>query len=282
MSISIHPSTHVGTLLLSGDITEDVALEFGAGLELLCDYYQYEQITLEINSAGGQVVALEHMLASLDRWRGIGRRVSTKASFRAGSAAAMLLAMGDIGNRSALGSTNLHFHSARISGANAMITADAATNLGAVLQGTDLLHLSRLLGHQVRGFGGWHSMAAEGAARCSHLAKSERQASTSASQPPVDQFSPRHVGTVAKSFAECLARQSIDPYRRLLSRRVAEDRPMRAVEAWALCLVDSILDRPDLHPSRDHIKPNEPAVSHALSGTPSRGLAVLGAGHFST
>ena len=257
MSVSIHPSTHAGTLVLDGDITEDVALQLDAGLELLYGYYQYEQITLEINSAGGQVVALEHMLASLDWWRGAGRQVSTKASFRAGSAAAMLLAMGDIGSRSALGSTTLLFHSARIGGANAMITADAAASLGAVLQGTDLLHLERLLEHQGRGFGGWRALAAEGGARCRHLAQFGGRTSPSTYRQPIDPFSPKQLNAVAKSFAQCLVRQSSDPYRRMLARRFGEDRPMRPAEAWALCLIDDVTGRPDLRPSPDRA-PNDP------------------------
>ena len=57
MSIDIHPSTHFGTLRLEGEITEEVALQFEAALDLLFGYYQYKRITLEINSRGGQVVA---------------------------------------------------------------------------------------------------------------------------------------------------------------------------------------------------------------------------------
>ncbi|MEJ8858656.1 ATP-dependent Clp protease proteolytic subunit [Variovorax robiniae] len=269
MSISIHPSTNSGALLLSGEITEDVALRFESCIELLFAYYRYDQITVEINSPGGQVTALEHMLASLERWRGLGRQVGTKASFRAGSAAAMLLAMGDIGSRSASGSTTLLFHSARIDGANAMFTASAATSLGTLLQGKDLLHLERLVGHQVRGFGGWHALAAEGAARCEHLIKrSGSRTSRSAGQPPVTPFGSLSLATLARSFRHCQERQSIAPYRRMLSRRFAEDRAMSAAEAWALCLIDSVLDRPDLQPSSKPLStaPDDPVVSAMRPG----------------
>ncbi|MEJ8855932.1 ATP-dependent Clp protease proteolytic subunit [Variovorax robiniae] len=265
MSISIHPSTHTGALLLSGEITEDMALHFGSGLDLLFDYYQYNRITIEINSPGGQVTALEHMLARLERWRGLGREVGTKACFRAGSAAAMLLAMGDIGGRSASSSTTLLFHPARVEGANAMFTASAATSLGALLHGKDLFHLDRLVGHQVRGFGGWHALAAEGAARCGHLIKrSGRRTSKSAGQPPITSLGSLSLATTVRSFAQCIERRSIEPYRRMLSRRFSEDRGMSAAEAWALCLLDSVLDRPDLQPASEPLSsaPDDPAVSH--------------------
>jgi len=269
MSISIHPSTHTGTLLLSGEVTEDIALQFGSGLDLLFDYYRYDRITLEINSPGGQVTALEHMLASLQQWRGLGRQVSTTACFRAGSAAAMLLAMGDIGSRSASGSTTLLFHSSRIYGANAMFTASAATSLGALLQGKDLFHLERLIEHQVRGFGGWHALVIEGAARCRHLiSRPGKRISKSAGKPPVNLFGALPLGARARSFAQCLERRSIEPYRRMLSRRFAEDRAMHAAEAWALCLIDSLPDRPDWLPSPEPLStvPDDPAVSHPRPG----------------
>jgi hypothetical protein len=261
MSIDIHPSTHFGTLRLEGEITEEVALQFEAALDLLFGYYQYKRITLEINSRGGQVVALELMLAGLERWRALGRQVSTRARFRAASAAAMLLGMGDIGSRSASASTSLLFHSARIDGANATFTATAASSLGALLQCKDQFHLGRLIEHQVQGFGGSHALATEGAARCRRLAdRSGRRASKSADQPPVPLF-----GALPRTFAQCLERRSVEPYRRMLSRRFAEDRPMHTVEAWALCLLDSIVDRPDLRPSHKHVTtaPDEPAISHS-------------------
>lgn len=259
MSISFQLSTHMGTLLLNGVIDHDVAFEFEAGLDLLCDYYQFEQVRLEINSGGGQVAALDQMLASVQRWRRAGRQVATRARFRAGSAAATLLAMGDVGTRCVSSSTILLFHPTRIEGGDATITAHAATSLGALLQGVDLLHLGRLTEHQLRGFGGWHALATEGAARCQQLEKesSGRRSSRLGRGLPTELIGRQSLGAAARVFAQCLARHSIEPYQRMLSRRFAEDRRMPPSEAWALCLVDGIAERPDL---QSHCQPERPLI----------------------
>ena len=86
-------------LTLNAEITEPSALALESALGSLFRYYQYPAVVLRINYNGGELIALHHILKSLESWRAAGRQILTEASFRAGSAAAVLLSLGDVGSR---------------------------------------------------------------------------------------------------------------------------------------------------------------------------------------
>lgn len=138
-----------------GEITEDLACDLGDIFEESFGDYFMETCVLEINSPGGSVDALEYVLDLMDKWRRKeGIRFETRALFQATSAAALLAAFGDVGLRSALGSSVLLFHESRAYGASSRpITAHDAQTIMDSLKQIDEKIIRRLSGHIFSGLG---------------------------------------------------------------------------------------------------------------------------------
>ena len=98
-SIAVSYGPDSAELTLNAEINEPSALALESALIIFFRYYQYPAVLLRINSNGGELVALHHILKSLESWRAAGCQILTEASFRAGSAATVLLSLGDVGSR---------------------------------------------------------------------------------------------------------------------------------------------------------------------------------------
>jgi ATP-dependent protease ClpP protease subunit len=228
-----------GTLEINTDISEASAIEIEKHLERLFGYYHYEQVTLKINSPGGAVIGLEHILECVQRWRDGGRRVQTLAMFRASSAAALLMSLGEVGSRSAHRNTSLLYHHARVGSTAYTLTSGQADKLAAVLKVVDQGLVQRLVNHCNAGFGGGQGLADEGAVRCEmlHMQGLEiaQDLGVSEERRPL-----KWLKAVSRMWAECQTRQGLAPYTKLLTARLEEDSGMDLREAWALGLLDRV------------------------------------------
>ena len=138
------------SLLLAGDMTDELAASLARSLSKLRIQYCYGRVELELNSLGGALSALNRCIAALEEARAGGMRVDTLVRSRAASAAALLASLGD--RRVAAPSARLLYHNVRAAGGGE-VTAPLAASLGASLAGSDRW-LARNLAVRSRAAGG--------------------------------------------------------------------------------------------------------------------------------
>jgi ATP-dependent protease ClpP protease subunit len=229
-----------GTLEVNTDISEASAIEIEKHLERFFSYYHYESVTLKINSPGGAVIGLEHILECIDRWRALGRSVNTEAMFRASSAAALLMSLGEVGSRTAHRNSTLLYHHARIGSAQYTLTSGAADKLATTLKLVDQGMTQRLVAHCEKGFSADDGLANEGARRCQMLR--EQGPEIAQDLGVLDLRSPlKWLTPVARMWTECRTRNALTPYTKHLVARFEEDTSMDLREAWALGLLDQVM-----------------------------------------
>lgn len=243
IQITLHDN--VARLDINSEITENLATAMEAGLEKLFHYYKYDRIVLRINSPGGLLNALRHMLQYMQHWRNRGCLIDTEVTFSAASAAAVLLSFGQVGSRTAHQHTSLLFHHARISGTTNAITATGAKNIASALKTTDQGLLLRLVEHVVAGSGGTAAYCAQGIARCD-LLSNQAAAIANALELPTDKKSPSWLKSIAKMYLDVDAKKNPAPYMRYLAARMEIDSPMDLREAYVLCLLDRVYGAPEL------------------------------------
>jgi ATP-dependent protease ClpP protease subunit len=228
-----------GTLEVNTDISEASAIGIGKHLDRLFGYYHYECVTLKLNSPGGAVVGLEYILECIDSWRLRGRRVQTLAMFRASSAAALLMSLGEVGSRTAHRNSDLLFHHSRIGSTQYALTSGRADKLATALKIVDQEMTQRLVAHCSKGFGGDSDLASEGTTRCQMLRDQgpEIAQDLCVSEPraPLKWLKP-----VVRMWADCQTRNSLTPFTKHLVERFEEDSSMDLREAWALGLLDRV------------------------------------------
>ena len=243
-AISVAYEEDVGTVEISGELDENAALATEKALKKLFSYFQYERVVLRINSPGGQLVSLSHILQCVDHWRTCGREVQTTATFQAASAAALLLALGEIGTRTVQRHTSVHFHHTRIAGAGSPITAGSAGQIASVLRRTDLGILKRVVSHVVDGHHGLMSLCQEGLARCEMLRQNAAEIAADLDDDVPSGRSNRWLTTTSSVYQECANKGSAIPYQRLLAKRLEHDTPMKIIEAYAMVMIDRVYGMP--------------------------------------
>ena len=103
------------SILLAGGVNERSILALCAEIDLAVGYYRYNRVRLLIDSPGGKLGCLEYFLSRLEGWRrDVHLRLATTALTQAFSAAAIMLAMGEIGHRSAYPCAQILIHDTRI------------------------------------------------------------------------------------------------------------------------------------------------------------------------
>ena len=228
-----------GSLEINTEISEASAIEIEKHLDRFFGYYHYERVTLKLNSPGGTLAGLEHILECIGRWRERGREVRALVMFRAASAAALLLALGEVGSRNAHRNSALLFHHARVGGAQCALTSGAAGQLASVLRMVDQEMVQRIVGHCRSGFGGGMGVALEGAVRCQWLRDHGLEIAVELGvtdlRRPLKWLPP-----MLRMWTDCVARSSLSPLSRHLAERFDEDSGMDLREAWALCLLDQV------------------------------------------
>ena len=108
---SFHHEDDRGVVTFAGELTWDEARAITDAGDTLVDTYFYDDVELVISSSGGHIAPLDHYLEAVRRWQARGVRVRTYAADCAQSAAAVMLALGDV--RVAEPNARLLFHSVR-------------------------------------------------------------------------------------------------------------------------------------------------------------------------
>ena len=228
-----------GSLEINTEISEASAIEIEKHLDRFFGYYHYERVTIKLNSPGGALAGLEHILECIGRWREQGREVRALVMFRAASAAALLLALGEVGSRTAHRNSALLFHHTRVGGAQYTLTSGAAGQLASVLRMVDQGMVQRVVGHCRDGFGGGMGLALEGALRCQclrdHGPRIAEELGGTDLRRPLKWLSP-----MLRMWTDCTARNSISLFGKHLAGRFDDDSGMDLREAWALCLLDQV------------------------------------------
>jgi ATP-dependent protease ClpP protease subunit len=143
--ISCQLGEHQAHLSLNGPLTVVAIQRLVQQVKLAFSYYQYERVELEIDSIGGDLRALNYFLEHRQAWREQGYAVHTCGAVTCASAAALLVAFGDLGKRHIYRSTQLLFHFSRVLIENRYLTARDTRELTRTLQQTDEAMLGSLI-----------------------------------------------------------------------------------------------------------------------------------------
>ena len=195
----------------------------------------------------GELVALAHILQSMDHWRRKGKEIQTEGLFQIASAAALLLALGEVGDRTVHRHSSVFFHHTRIAGSASAITAGSATRIAAALRRSDLGLLKRVVNHVEDGLGGISQLCSEGLARCEMLRQNAAEISMALNIAPSGR-SPRWLSAVAAAYRECDQKITTLPYQRYLEKRFEQETEMEIPEAYALNLIDCVYGLPRFSP----------------------------------
>ena len=236
-----------GRIDISGEFTEALALGIEQALAKLFGYYQYERVVLRINSPGGQLMGLTHIVQCVEYWRSQGREIHTEASFQAASAAALLLVLGEVGSRTVQRYTTVLFHHTRIGGSSSAITAGSANQIASILRRTDHGLLRRVVTHVVNGLGSVKAHRDEGLTRCEVLRQHEDLLATEFDTPTVGRI-PKWLTAISATYRECELKNTTVAYQRYLEKRMELDTPMDIREAYALNLIDCVHGVPQFTP----------------------------------
>jgi ATP-dependent protease ClpP protease subunit len=225
-----------GIIEINCDITQGLALAIEHGLESLFGYYKYTNVNLKINSPGGSILGLIHILQCMQVWRNAGRTISTETTFLAASAGAILLAYGT--GRMVQRHSMLLFHHARMEGSS-NLTSGQAANLALSLQKRDEDIVGQLVRHLLNDYGGVINFVEEGLARCHWLVERGTEVNL-ALGIPLEKKSGKGPAVLAKAYRNCLSKSSTKPYEDYLAARMKLDSEMSLVEAYALNLIDYV------------------------------------------
>ena len=136
-----HHHDHV-VVTFSEELTWSTAIDLVDTVDTAVDAYFYRDVEIVIASPGGRIVALEHVLCALARWRASGLHVRTRVISEAASAAAFLFALGD--ERVVEPGASLAFHFARIQGLDA-VTAQTGADIHLELSRVNAGFIGRLV-----------------------------------------------------------------------------------------------------------------------------------------
>lgn len=276
MSVQFQNNTNSAILTLSGDLTQAVVLDMRDKLRLASDYYKHDRIEIAINSPGGEALALKALIGEMQWLRSRGCTVSTTAMMEVGSAAALVLALGDVGHRKVQPYSNLVFHHARIirSGEHAL-TAIGASAAARSLESFDETLMGMLLHHLGRSHGSLQALANAGLQRCQTL-KCEASIVThelgseaglniaSGRSAKSKRNGPAWFSATKAAYERVLSNNSAKAFTGLLTDFFAMDSRMPVEMAWVLQLVDSVEGTLVLQPQTPAVRAVLPEASNTL------------------
>jgi ATP-dependent protease ClpP protease subunit len=274
MPIQFQCNTNSATLALSGELNQALVLDMRDKLRLASDYYKYDRIEIVINSPGGEALALKALVCEMQWLRSRGCTVSTTAMMEAGSAAALVLALGDVGHRKVQPYSNLVFHHTRIirSGEHAL-TAIGASAAARNLESYDETLMGMLVKHLQSAHGSLQALANTGLQRCQTL---QRETSVVAEQLGLEAPSkvesgrsargkrngPAWLGQTLAAYERVLRSNSAKAFTGLLADFFAMDSCMPVEMAWVLQLVDSVEGTSVLQPQMPAVRAPLPEASN--------------------
>ena len=218
---------------LLGEVNAESILSLCANIDQAVYYFQYRHITIEICSPGGSVLALEHFLNKLKRWRKCNVIFETVATIDTASAAAMMLSLGDIGHRKAYSSASLHYHYSRIQISGAVLTRADFDQRSASLSKTDDKFISELVLHV------YDNRDARKLINLKKLYKTLKNNGSPLSLPSIG-YEP-NAKTDKPEPDPSLWKRSPEIYETVLRELFANDMPIRPEEAKLLGLIDEVI-----------------------------------------
>lgn len=126
INLKIEPNRKQAVIQVSEEFTDSYIIELVDSIKHAHEEYHLNTIKLEIASPGGEVLALNYFLEALEDFHNVGMTINTRAMTRVGSAAAIMLSMGD--HRVAARCSRLLYHTARVIN-ETMVTASMAETI---------------------------------------------------------------------------------------------------------------------------------------------------------
>lgn len=229
-----------GIIEINSEITQGLAIAIEAGFQSLFGYYKYSNVKMKINSPGGLILGLVHILQCMQVWRNAGRTISTETTFMAASAGAILLAYGT--GRTVQRHSSILFHHSRV-GSSTNLTSGQAVYLAEALQQRDEGIVGQLVQHLLSENCGVLNFAEEGIARCNLLVERNTEVCLVLGIPH-SKRSEKGPAILAKAYRNCLSKNSTKPYEDYLEARMKLDSEMSLAEAYALNLIDAVAHVP--------------------------------------
>ncbi len=109
MTIYCRYESQKAVVRLAREVSNESIFALCDEIDLAIDYYKYPEIEIQLDSPGGSIDSLEYYLERHAYWKKQGVSISTLAMTEVSSAAAIILALGDIGKRRAYASSRLLF-----------------------------------------------------------------------------------------------------------------------------------------------------------------------------
>jgi ATP-dependent protease ClpP protease subunit len=264
------PKAEEGYLCLNGAFTQAAILELRDAIQEAADYWRYDHLVLEINSPGGELLALKALMHEARQWRLRGGTFKTVGLMQVASAAAITLSLGDMGTRTVHPYTHLLYHHARVSGEGRYtLTAIDAEASQKKLRQADRQMMSTLVQHIAMGLGGVATMAHIGLSRCEWL----RQHAAAIANELGDteglcanfrqgpkQPTPLVLKQMERAYQKAADQNQADPMIEILAAIFERDERMPLDMAWGLLLIDNVAGAVHLQPMveiepKSHAKP---------------------------
>ena len=221
------------SILFSGSLEDDTAIELTDRIRVYKDDLFYDEIQLRISSPGGEISALKFFAEALRAWQADGLKLVTHAITKVGSAAAVMLSIGSF--RTAHPKAMLLYHAGRVPSGSVddTITAIRAQSLATTLAAADEEIVSLLADRAVL------SPAPAGDTPPALFSRADWQVISHLSQG-----NPKKPATKLRKFRERIAEafKSPETIGQLYSEFCALDTPVSPYLALELGLIDQVGD----------------------------------------
>ncbi|MBP9906278.1 MAG: ATP-dependent Clp protease proteolytic subunit [Rhodoferax sp.] len=235
------------SIVLTGPIDAESVQDLGHEIELGFEYYKFNEITLKLNSPGGDFNAMRSLMEQIKCYRRKNLPIHVHAGQMCASAAALVLANAHWGTRSVQMDTQLLFHWSRTSMASGMVlTGELAAHLARNLSAHDQVIMSQLVHSLCAGAGGGSALVHLLEARLHVLLKNWPQ------QEAAMHFDSKENSVKKLAWVRDLQRSLMrwkaqpDPVKKVsaltqyLQDRFERDSMMDLRQAYCLCLIDKI------------------------------------------
>lgn len=235
------------SIVLTGAIDAESVQDLGREIELGFDYYKFSEITLQLNSPGGDFNAMRTLMEQIRRYARKNLPIHVHAGQMCASAAALVLASAHWGTRCVQMDTQLLFHWSRVSMASGMVlTGELAAHLARNLSELDQVIMSQLVHSLCAGAGGQSALVHLIEVRLHGLLKNWPQ------QEAAMHFDSKETSVKKLAWVRDLQRSLMrwkaqpDPVKKVsaltqyLQDRFERDAVMDLRQAYCLCLIDTI------------------------------------------
>ena len=240
-------------VVFDGDLDWDAARELVESLDTVVGDYFYTVVELVVSSPGGKIGALQYVLDRLEQLEGKGVRVRTRVLSSAGSAAAIIVALGH--ERVAEPDAILSLHCAQLTNANE-INAQSTAAIHSVLNDLDERMIGRLVGRV---------LATSDAKRPPHRAECADRRVLELVAGSLGRSGrrklPRKVRRLARAVGEFVDRAVRDEDREALSRLYRRLFEIEATVSARLAVTLRLLDRIGCEPAGETVRGDDEGLT---------------------